>query len=322
MSPFVGGAFGSGLRPQYEVVLAVLGAQALKRSVRVVLTREQMYGLGYRPATIERVSLGAKKAGTLDAIMHEATAITSQFEEFSRNDTAWSEQLYKSRQREIRPQAGAARPSDAVRHAGARRRDRRVRAGMRDGRACHCAQDRSDGAAPAVLFRPRAERRPALHQQAIARMLSPGRGGVRLGQAQSRAALDARRRRSGRVGDGDRYLGSAADADGRPHRAHGNGHAEVSCATSDIGTGTYTIMAQVAADMLGLPIENVTVKLGNSTLPRSPVEGGSWTAASVAHAIASRRRRGPQGPAGCRAEAAGLAARRPAGGRRRPFAAG
>src|SRR5262249_5736076 len=66
-----------------------------------------------------------------------------------------------------------------------------------------------------------------------------------------------------------------------------NGHAEVSCATSDIGTGTYTIMAQVAADMLGLPIDNVTVKLGDSTLPHALVEGGSWTAASVSHAIAA-----------------------------------
>ena len=64
-----------------------------------------------------------------------------------------------------------------------------------------------------------------------------------------------------------------------------NGHAEVSCATSDIGTGTYTIMAQVAADMLGLPIDNISIKLGDSTLPQSPVEGGSWMAASVSHAI-------------------------------------
>ena len=54
-----------------------------------------------------------------------------------------------------------------------------------------------------------------------------------------------------------------------------NGHAEVACATSDIGTGTYTVMAQVAADMLGLPLDNITVKLGDSTLPQSPVEGGS-----------------------------------------------
>src|SRR5262249_5140252 len=64
-----------------------------------------------------------------------------------------------------------------------------------------------------------------------------------------------------------------------------NGHAEVSCATSDIGTGTYTIMAQVAADMLGLPLDNVAIKIGDSTLPQSPVEGGSWIAASVSNGI-------------------------------------
>jgi xanthine dehydrogenase YagR molybdenum-binding subunit len=64
-----------------------------------------------------------------------------------------------------------------------------------------------------------------------------------------------------------------------------NGHAEISCATSDIGTGTYTIMAQVAADALGLPIDSVSIKLGDSTLPQSPVEGGSWIAASVCNAI-------------------------------------
>src|SRR5207302_10433976 len=72
LSPFMGGGFGSGLRPQYQVVLAVLAARALQRSVRVVLTREQMYELGYRPAMIQRIGLGAKAAGTLDAITPEA----------------------------------------------------------------------------------------------------------------------------------------------------------------------------------------------------------------------------------------------------------
>ena len=64
-----------------------------------------------------------------------------------------------------------------------------------------------------------------------------------------------------------------------------DGHAEVACATSDIGTGTYTIMAQVAADMLGLPIDKISVTLGDSSLPQSPVEGGSWIAASVSNGI-------------------------------------
>jgi xanthine dehydrogenase YagR molybdenum-binding subunit len=64
-----------------------------------------------------------------------------------------------------------------------------------------------------------------------------------------------------------------------------NGHAEVACATSDIGTGTYTIMAQVAADTLGLPLDSVSIRIGDSSLPQSPVEGGSWIAASVANGI-------------------------------------
>ena len=96
LSPFVGGAFGSGLRPQYESVLAVLGAQALQRSVRLVLTRQQMYTLGYRPGTIEHLALAAKADGTLQSTRHEAIAMTSQYEAFARNDTTWSGALYKS----------------------------------------------------------------------------------------------------------------------------------------------------------------------------------------------------------------------------------
>ena len=96
ISPYVGGAFGSGLRPQYQVVLATLGALMLKRSVRLTLTRAEMYGLSYRPETIERIALGANSGGTLDAISYEAIAETSQYEEFSRTDAGWAEQLYAS----------------------------------------------------------------------------------------------------------------------------------------------------------------------------------------------------------------------------------
>ena len=95
MSPFVGGAFGSGLRPQFQVVLAVLAARALQRSVRVVLTRQQMYALCYRPAMIQRIALGANSGGTLDAITHDAITVTSQYEDFFRQETGWSGLLYK-----------------------------------------------------------------------------------------------------------------------------------------------------------------------------------------------------------------------------------
>ncbi|WP_242154299.1 xanthine dehydrogenase family protein molybdopterin-binding subunit [Sphingomonas sp. BAUL-RG-20F-R05-02] len=64
-----------------------------------------------------------------------------------------------------------------------------------------------------------------------------------------------------------------------------NGHLEVACATSDIGTGSYTVMALVAADTLGLPPEQITARLGDSDLPTAPVEGGSWGAASSGAAV-------------------------------------
>jgi xanthine dehydrogenase YagR molybdenum-binding subunit len=59
---------------------------------------------------------------------------------------------------------------------------------------------------------------------------------------------------------------------------------EIHCATADIGTGTYTILTQIGAEMLGLPLEKVKVKIGDSDLPAAPVEGGSWTAASAGSA--------------------------------------
>src|SRR5438477_6649059 len=64
-----------------------------------------------------------------------------------------------------------------------------------------------------------------------------------------------------------------------------DGRLTVSSATADIGTGTYTIMTQIAAEQLGLPLGGVTFELGDSSLPSAPVEGGSFTAATVGSAV-------------------------------------
>jgi xanthine dehydrogenase YagR molybdenum-binding subunit len=64
-----------------------------------------------------------------------------------------------------------------------------------------------------------------------------------------------------------------------------NGSVEIASATADIGPGTYTMMTQLAADMLGVPHDHVTAKLGDSALPDAPVEGGSFTTSSVGSAI-------------------------------------
>ena len=286
LSPYVGGAFGSGLRPQYEGVLAVQAALKLKRSVRLVLAREQMYGLGYRPATIERVAIAAKADGTLDAITHEAVAMTSQYEEFSRNDTSWSALLYKS-------------PSAKYEHKLARLDvptpcDMRAPGAATGIYALECAMDELAVALkidPVELrLRCYSDRDQNTDVPFTSKQLKEcyRKGAAAFGWAGRNPEPRSMR-------DGTELIGwgmatGVWEALQMPTGARivltANGHAEVSCATSDIGTGTYTVMAQVAADMLGVPIDNVTVKLGDSSLPHSLVEGGSWTAASVAHAIA------------------------------------
>jgi xanthine dehydrogenase YagR molybdenum-binding subunit len=118
LGPFMGGGFGSGLRPQYQAVLAVLAARKLRRSVRVVLTRPQMYEIGYRPAMIQRIALGANAGGTLDATIRRLS---------SAGDWLVGTPL-QMRQRKIRAQAGSARPRHFMRYARAQRPHRDVRA--------------------------------------------------------------------------------------------------------------------------------------------------------------------------------------------------
>ena len=145
--------------------------------------------------------------------------MTSQYEEFSRNDTGWSALLYKcANAKYVHKLARLDVPTPC---------DMRAPGAATGVYALECAMDELAVALkldPLELrLRCYSDRDQnagcALHQQAAARMLPPGRGSVRLGQAQPGAALDARRQRTGRLGHGDRRLGSAADADRRPHRA-------------------------------------------------------------------------------------------------------
>ena len=254
MSPFVGGAFGSGLRPQFQVILAALAARALKRSVRLVLTRQQMYGLGYRPAMIQQIELGANAGGTLDAIVHEAVTVTSQYEKYYRQETGWSGLLYKC--------------------ANAKYTHRLARLDL----ATSCDM-RAPSAAPGVYAL-----ESAMDELAVALNLDPLELRLRCYSDRdqhgdrpysSKRLRDCYRQGAETFGWDRRSPQPRSMRDGTELVGWGmatgvwealqvpiavrivltaNGHAEVSCATSDIGTGTYTIMAQVAADMLGLPL--------------------------------------------------------------------
>lgn len=287
MSSYVGGAFGSGLRPQYEVVLGVLAARALKRSVRIVLTRRQMYVLGYRPAMIQKIEIGARRSGTLDAITHDAVTITSRYEDFHRQETGWGGLLYDcANAKYAHKLAKLDLPTGC---------DMRCPSAATGVFALECAMDElavALGTDPLKLrLRCYSDRNQHTKQPYSSKNLRAcyEQGAAAFGWAGRNPAPRSMR-------DGHELIGWGMasgiwEALQVPIAVRivlsANGHAEVSCATSDIGTGTYTIMAQVAADMLGLPLENVTIKLGDSNLPHSPVEGGSWIAASVSNGIAT-----------------------------------
>jgi xanthine dehydrogenase YagR molybdenum-binding subunit len=286
MSPFMGGGFGSGLRPQFQAVLAVLAALALQRSVRLVLTRQQMYVLGHRPSMLQTIALGADTGGRLDAITHDALTITSQYEEFHRQETGWSGLLYKC--------ANASYAHKLVRLDLATSCDMRAPSAApalfalesaMDELAVELALDPLELRLRCYSERDQNEDRP-FGSKALRECYS--RGAAAFGWDRRNPVPRSMRDGSDLVGWG--MATGVWEALQAPIAVRivlsANGHAEVACATSDIGTGTYTIMAQVAADMLGLPIENISVRIGDSSLPASPVEGGSWIATSVANTIA------------------------------------
>src|SRR5207344_1942106 len=287
MSLFMGGGFGIGLRPQFQVVLAVLAARALQRSVRVVLTRPQMYVLGYRPAMIQRVAIGANAGGTLDVITHDAVTVTSQYEDFHRQETGWSGLLYKSpNAKYVHRLAKLDLATSCDMRAPSASTALFALESAMDELAVELKLDPLELRLRCYSDRDQHEDRP-YRSKALRECYR--QGAEAFGWDKRTPAPRSMRDGSDLVGWG--MATGIWEALQVPITVRivlsGNGHAEVSCATSDIGTGTYTIMAQVAADMLGLPLDNITIKLGDSTLPQSPVEGGSWIAASVSNGIAT-----------------------------------
>jgi xanthine dehydrogenase YagR molybdenum-binding subunit len=287
LGPFMGGGFGSGVRPQYQAVLAVLAARKLRRSVRVVLTRPQMYEVGYRPAMIQRIALGANAGGTLDAVAHDAVTVTSQYEDYHRQETGWSGLLYKC--------ANAKYAHRLARLDLATSCDMRAPSATT---AMFALESAMDELAAALKLDPLELRLRCYSDRDQNENRPFSSKALRECYRQGAEAFGWDKRnpepRSMRQGDDLVGWGMATgvwEALQVPITVRivlgANGHAEVACATSDIGTGTYTIMAQVAADMLGLPLDNINIKLGDSSLPQSPVEGGSWIAASVSNGIAA-----------------------------------
>jgi xanthine dehydrogenase YagR molybdenum-binding subunit len=285
ISPFVGGGFGSGLRPQHQLFLAVMASIDLKRSVRVELTREQMFSHVHRPQTVNILSLGADKNGQLQSVQHHAIAATSHFEDHQEVVVNWSGLLYKVENASFQQDLAKLdiyTPGD-MRAPGAP-------LGMF---ALESAMDELAIAADLDPLELRL-RNYADDDQNSGKTLTSKELRACYHQGAERFGWSKRNSTPGSMREGRELIGwgmasgiweaymfkTSARVTLMP-----DGKLEVACATSDIGTGTYTILAQIAADALGLQMEDVTVKLGDTSLPKAPVQGGSWTAASAGSAV-------------------------------------
>ena len=285
VTPYLGGGFGSGLRPQYQLVLAVMASLALERSVRVVLTRDQEFTFVYRPQTINALALGADPDGMLHALKHEAVAGTSQYEDHQEVVVNWSGTLYNAPNATLTyklAKLDTATPGD-MRAPGAPLGLFAVESAM-DELAYLTGVDPVE-----LRLRNYTEKDHTTDKAFTSKELRAAYqiGAERFGWRRRTPA--PRSMRDGRelIGWGmatgvweAQMMRTSAAATLGP-----DGRLDVPCATSDIGTGTYTILAQLAAETLGLRMEDVTVRLGDSDLPKSPVEGGSWTAASAGSAV-------------------------------------
>ena len=286
MSPFIGGGFGGKLWLRADALLAALGARAVRRPVRVALTRPLMFNNTVRrPATIQRIRIGAGRDGKITAIGHES----------------WSGNL------------SGGKPENAVQqtrllYAGANRLTalRLATMDLPEGNAM-----RAPGEAPGMMalevamdevaeklgldpieFRirndtqvdPQRPERP-FSQRQLTECLRLG--AERFGW--SRRASEPGKTRDGRwlvgMGVAAAFRNAPVMKSAARVRLDDRGIVTVETDMTDIGTGSYTIIAQTAAETMGLPLHKVVVRLGDSAFPVSAGSGGQWGAASATSGV-------------------------------------
>ncbi|MDM0010586.1 xanthine dehydrogenase family protein molybdopterin-binding subunit [Variovorax sp. J22G73] len=284
-NPYVGGAFGSGLRPQYQLILAMMAAIHLERSVRVVMTRQQMFTFGHRPETFQRVKLAAERDGTLRAIVHTALAETSRFEDYVEVVVNWSGQLYTCDNIKLGYEIVSLDQFSPI--------DMRAPGAAHGVHALEVAMDELAHALQmdplALRLKNYAERNPMDDMPYSTKELAAcyHQGAERFGWASR--SLEPRSMRDGHELVGWGMATGTWDAMQMFARAsavlYADGRLLVSSAATDIGTGTYTVMGMIAAAAMGLPLEQVTFQLGDSTLPVAPIEGGSSHVTTVGSAV-------------------------------------
>lgn len=281
-SPYIGGAFGSRGALTQRTALVAVAARRLRRPVKLVATRDQGFTIAtYRAETRQHVKLGAGKDGRLVALVHEGTEVTSRPDPYKVAGTQTTCRMYA---------CPNIRTKVSILHA-----DRNTPGFMRSPPEVpymFALESAMDELAYKLGMDPIELRRvnDTMHEPIkglpwTSRSLMPcfDRGAEAFGWARRDPTPRSMRDGDWLVGWGcastiyPTHLGAAtARVTLTP-----DGHARVQTAAHEIGTGTYTVVAQAAAEGLGLPLEKVVVEMGSSELPPAPVSGGSNVTASV-----------------------------------------
>jgi xanthine dehydrogenase YagR molybdenum-binding subunit len=298
IAPYVGGGFGSKVFPHPHVILAVMAAQLTRRPVKLALTRQQMFALaGYSTPTIQRMRLGAKRDGQLTAIAHEVVEQIARIHEFAEPTAVPTRVMY-------------AAPNRRTTHRLARL-DVPANSWMRAPGECpgmFALESAMDELALACGLDPielRLRNEPAVDPETGLPFSSRGlvaclrEGAQRFGWAQRDPQPRARR-------DGPWLVGTGVAASTYPAlqfpatalvQVDQAGNYQVRIDATDIGTGAWTVLTQIAADALEVPPERVQLEIGDSALPRAFMDTGStgtgswgWAIFNAATALRARLR--------------------------------
>jgi xanthine dehydrogenase YagR molybdenum-binding subunit len=286
MNPLVGGGFGSKGSMWSHIPLCAMAAKVTGKPVKLVLEREQMFGpVGGRPSTISKIKLGADADGKLLSMQHDVVLNASVMEDFVEHAEGPTKNLYMSEANSVSAKiievnlgvstfmrAPGEAPGTAVLEIAMDELAEKLKMDPIQLRLVNYAEKDPSHDRPwsdkhlRDCYQKAADRFGWSKRSATPRAVTEGNALIGYGMAT--ATYPANR--------------SAAQA---VVRMLPGGRMFVGSGTQDLGTGTYTIMAQQAAAGLGIDPTLVEVKLGDSALPKAPVSGGSQSSASVLPAI-------------------------------------
>lgn len=286
ISPYVGGAFGSKAFPHPPLILAVMASKVVGRPVKLALTRQQMFDVvGYRTPTIQRIRLGADSTGRLTAIVHQVVEQTSTLQEFAEQTAIATRLMYAAPNRLTTHRlARLDLPTPTIMRAPGECPGMFALESAMDELAIACGLDPVE---LRILNEP--EKDPETGHPFSSRGLV-----ACLREGAKRFGWYPRNPRPGILSDGRWLIGTGVAASTYPSRrrpssaiaqVNSQGRYKVLIAASDIGTGAWTVLTQIAADALQVPMGKVQLELGDTRLPNAPIAGGSMGTASWGTAI-------------------------------------